>query len=398
MPAQRIAVRDGVHHAHWLCNSRDGQAVLAGAHASGVRPRCLCIDAGVEMYVARRGASYYLSRLPGTGFLHADDCPSNEAVNIFSAISVYADGTIAAGADTLHLLYKPNGPVQLLPSAVTIDGMLDLLLDLSDLNVLYAREERRWATVRGRLAEAAARVRINGGACVGDDLVVPEAFDRDTYDQHVLPALERRLAEPKEKVVCAPLKTIAATAHGWAVTFKHMPKLQFWAHKSVVADSEARAQGAFVACEADYPALCLAAIKPARHGAMFGISALAVRRVDHNYLPCQSAAEATLANALHQAGTPFMRPLRFDAPIDYPLADYAITDGPTPTAVLAMGAGPCEARERVRRLIFTMLSHAGDPVQVVNAAPDPRPPATTARRPAAALLGGSRQRGSPIGD
>ena len=51
---------------------------LAAAHAERHRPLCLCVDAGLEMYVARFGESFILKRMPYTGSLHAPGCPSYE--------------------------------------------------------------------------------------------------------------------------------------------------------------------------------------------------------------------------------------------------------------------------------------------------------------------------------
>ena len=51
---------------------------LAAAHAAHLRPLCLCLVRGIEMYVARLSDSFIVKRMPYTGSHHAPDCPSYE--------------------------------------------------------------------------------------------------------------------------------------------------------------------------------------------------------------------------------------------------------------------------------------------------------------------------------
>lgn len=96
---QRIAIGMGIHTAEWLVSTRAGQQLLKESHGTDRRPRCMCQPGGVEMYVGRRGQIFYLSRMPGSGFLHAANCASVEDNTLLSGALSYAPGAIIEGSD-----------------------------------------------------------------------------------------------------------------------------------------------------------------------------------------------------------------------------------------------------------------------------------------------------------
>jgi len=53
------------------------QDALARVYDSSERPRCMCVQGGVEMYVAKH-AEFVIKRMPGTGHLHHVACHSFE--------------------------------------------------------------------------------------------------------------------------------------------------------------------------------------------------------------------------------------------------------------------------------------------------------------------------------
>src|SRR5438477_13061229 len=53
------------------------QDALARVYDSSERPRCMCVQGGVEMYVAKH-AEFVIKRMPGTGHLHQVACHSFE--------------------------------------------------------------------------------------------------------------------------------------------------------------------------------------------------------------------------------------------------------------------------------------------------------------------------------
>ena len=54
------------------------QAALAEVYGGDERPSCLCVERGVEMYVAQH-SQLLIKRMPGTGPAHHPSCPSYDA-------------------------------------------------------------------------------------------------------------------------------------------------------------------------------------------------------------------------------------------------------------------------------------------------------------------------------
>ena len=161
---QRIAIGTGIHTAGWLVSTPAGQTILKDCPGTERRPRCLCRPGGVEMYVGRRGQVYYLSRMPGTGFLHADGCASVEDNTLLSGAHAYAAGAIIERADGMLQLAinldrreRPAAP----QTQLSIDGLLDLLIEQADLNRVQIGAEPR--TV-GALTEVWGEVLRAAGA------------------------------------------------------------------------------------------------------------------------------------------------------------------------------------------------------------------------------------------
>src|SRR3546814_1571612 len=56
----------------------DFEAALAAVYRGKDRPRCLCRQPGVEMYIARVQGKHILKRMPNTGSDHNPGCDSYE--------------------------------------------------------------------------------------------------------------------------------------------------------------------------------------------------------------------------------------------------------------------------------------------------------------------------------
>jgi hypothetical protein len=87
--------------------SPDFAEAIIDAHACHLRPRCMCMVEGVEMYVARLGEGYIVKRMPDTGSHHAPDCPSYEPPAEASGLGQVQGSAIsedpATGLTTLRL-------------------------------------------------------------------------------------------------------------------------------------------------------------------------------------------------------------------------------------------------------------------------------------------------------
>ena len=66
MEHQRFFVR-GTTYA---CGDPGLQRALELVYGSSERPRCMCVQGGVPMYIARHGNDYIVKRMPDSGAQH----------------------------------------------------------------------------------------------------------------------------------------------------------------------------------------------------------------------------------------------------------------------------------------------------------------------------------------
>ncbi len=365
---QRIEVGTGIHTAEWLVSTRAGQELLANCRKSDRRPRCMCVPGGVEMYVARRGNLYYLSRMPGTGFLHADDCDSVEDTSFFSGAGVYElgvivekdDGSLSIAAN-LDIRERMEEPI----AQVSIDGVLDLLMEQAVLNQIAAgADHRSWLSVRDRVLEAAAWIRL-GNHSLADSLFAPDRYSRDTGVSSV-PECESFLkAQAGHALIFAPLKELRLTTYSWQLVLKHLPWLRLWVAKEVAEAIEGRCGTPFFSTPPTY-ALCLVAARPGRREGNYTVTNLACLPTDANYFPCRNECEAAVARQLLETGKSLLRPLRFDSDPTQPLADFAIlTNGP-PDPVFVLSPPGNDELDSAKRSLASLMQRNHSRVQVFN--------------------------------
>lgn len=226
---------------------------IATAHAERSRPRCLCVDGGVEMYVARLARSdggFVAKRMPETGSQHATDCPSYEPPAELSGLGQLLGSAICedpqTGLTTLRLdfpLSKHPGRQQVPPSATGGDsaasdgtrlsllGLLHYLWDQAGLTRWHPGFEgkRNWATVRRHLLQAAEPMRV-GGTGLHTRLYVPEPFAveaRDAINARRLAQWQLAMATPgksqKLMVLIGEVKEIVPARFGFKAIVKHVP-------------------------------------------------------------------------------------------------------------------------------------------------------------------------------
>lgn len=365
---QRIEVGSGVHTAEWLVSTRAGQELLANCRKSDRRPRCMCVPGGVEMYVGRRGRLFYLSRMPGTGFLHADNCDSVEDTSFFSGAGAYGPGAILEKDDgclsiaaNLDIRERMEEPI----AEVSIDGVLDLLMEQSVLNQISAgADHRSWLSVRERVLEAAAWIRM-GNHSLADSLFAPERYSRDTGVSSVPDCESFLKAQAGHALIFAPLKELRLTTYSWQLVLKHLPGLRLWIAKEVAEEIEARCGTPYFGTPPTY-ALCLVAAKPGRREGNYTVTNLACLPTDANYFPCRNDREAAVARRLIEEGKSLLRPLRFDSDPAQPLADFAILSSGTPDPVFVLSPSGNDELDAAKRSLASLMQRNHSRVQVFN--------------------------------
>ena len=320
-PGQRIALGTGIHQLKWLEETRAGQEMLAASRQGNRRPRCMCVPGGIEMYIGRRGRLFYLSRMPGTGSLHADSCASGESTTLFSGIHAYAPGALVEQSDLNRI--SPDDPA------------------------------RTWSAVRGKLAEAAHWILL-GDQSLSQVLYLPESYDK-TRAVASLNACESFITTASKPVLlCAPLKDLSSSDYSWKVNLKHLPGLRLWVAKDVAAEIERRL-GTPVFSQPPRYSLCLALTKPGRRAGNYTVTNLALIATDHNYFPCQPEQVAQIAAELLASGHSLLRPLRFDCEPGHALADLALLDADDPVPVFVLSPSGIEALDLGKRRLANVM-------------------------------------------
>lgn len=350
---QRVALGEQAHQADWLRMTRTGQDALAIAHRAGLRPRCLCVAGGVEMYIAKRGSSFYLARMPGSGLLHSPDCPSVEDINLLSGADAYPNGVIAEQSDgTLQVNIEAD-------AGMSIDGLLDLLIELADLNVRRpAGAARTWRRVREELLRA-ARMVIAGGMRLDELLVMAEAFDRGRYQATRIKQETFLSVTDAPRLVCAPLREIRPSNYGWQVVLKHLPDTRFWLTRPASAALLARWGGTLSFDALPPHCMVLLRTRPGRKPGTFIVSDMALRRTDRRFMPCLSNLDEQVSDELATEDRGVMRPLRFDIPWGRALADYVLLDcAGEPVPVFVLDRSGCDELDAARRAAVAAFSHS----------------------------------------
>ena len=323
MSKQRILLNHQSHLLNFLLTSPAGQEALRTAYEDGVVPKCQCKASGVEMYISRRGNTYYLAKLPDSGFLHANDCPSGCAGGVISGLETYGHGALVYRDLKYRVFYtETRSFIDRLPTSCTIDGLLDLLIELAGMNTKYPNETSTWGTYFQKMREAAASIEVNGES-LADRLFVPQSFDTESADE-INAEIARRL-DPASQVrwVCAPMKAVLSSKYGWLIKLKHLGRHFFWVSSQASRLSTVRSTNPIDMSAPPEHAMCLLGIKPGRDPFNFNVTEFAIRPTDASLFPSSDRLNGLLNFLLGQRH-PVIRPLRYDAYPEHVMADFGL--------------------------------------------------------------------------
>ena len=358
------------------------EELLAGAYARREHPLCLCCHEGVAMYIARFGGRHILKRMPGTGPQHDVDCDSYEppaglsglaAVEGQAIVENIDDGTTAlklgfslskvagraapaAGESSEASEAKADG------ARLSLKAMLHFLWDRAGFNrwrpAMAGR--RNWAVVRKFLLDAAA-VSMAKGKPLAHSLYIPEMFDAKRED-----AIVRRRAELLSRaiqsngnrrslaILIGEVKEITPSRIGARLVVKHAPRFPFM----LAEDIERRVKKAFAVelalwnagVESHLIAAVTFGIDPA---GVATVESIALMTVNENWIPVETAYEATLVERLTKGGAGFVKSLRYNLPAAQPMASLVLPrEGGQSTAMyIVPDSADAAFRERLEELI-----------------------------------------------
>jgi hypothetical protein len=330
------------------------QHALAGVHDTPERPRCLCVQGGVEMYVAKHRL-FLVKRMPDSAQRHHPSCPSYEPEVAQSGLGeLIGDSVIEHAPDAIELRVdfpftrtpgKPSPRGERIEPAdiksprhrMTLRAVLHYLFERARLNhwIPAMEGKRNQGVVHKYLMEAAEDVTTKG-VRLAERLYVPEPFsesakgaiaERRRAKLAVLhspmeapdnPQLESSADDVTFKMILliGEFKTSEPAVQGRKVWVKHMPDTPLFIDSKAWERAERIygevLEGRDVDC-ARKPRAVMGALIYARRERIYQIHSLTLVLASDQWIPLEALYELPLINELVDRQRRFMKPLRYDA-------------------------------------------------------------------------------------
>ncbi len=316
------------------------QAALTEVYGTDDRPRCLCVDRGVEMYVAQH-AQLVIKRMPGTGAAHHPSCPSYEAPASETGLGdLLGEAVIERGPERVEVRLDfplshvsaprpvqaapaPSQSVSATPRRLSMRGLLHLLWDRAGFARWSPRMQgkRNWFVVRKYLLEAAAEIDAKG-APLASRLFIPDPFRPDAAEAlraRRLAFFEAlRLDGSGEHVplalLVAEVKDLVERGDGYAMVLKHLPDCALLLDSSTGRQLARRFERELLA-KAQQPDTRLivgCTLRPAEQG-LGHADTLAMMIVTSEWLPFEHLLERALLGELVRQARRFLKLLPYES-------------------------------------------------------------------------------------
>lgn len=326
------------------------QDALAQIYDTPERPRCLCVQGGVEMYVAKHRL-FLVKRMPDSAQRHHPSCPSYEPELTQSGLGeLIGDSVIEHAPDAIELrvdfpLARTFGPpvprgeraepteVKASRHRMTLRAVLHYLFERARLNhwVPAMEGKRNQGVIHKYLMEAAQDVTTKG-IRLAERLYVPEPFS-ESAKAAIAERRHAKLAvlhspvdlpeEPPERdlqfkmvLVIGEFKAVEPAVQGRKVWVKHMPDTPLLVDGKAWERAERLYGEVLEGRDADCarkPRAVIGALIYARREHVYQIHALTLMLVSDQWIPIEALHELPLINALVDQRRRFVKPLRYDA-------------------------------------------------------------------------------------
>lgn len=355
--------------------------LLEQAYKSKERPRCLCTDGGIEMYIAKIGDTYTLKRMPYSGQNHQPDCDSFEIPAELSGREAVLQKAISEDEDTgltslkfdfsLSKISTNSGvskgeareksTVQANPTKLSIRSLLHFLYEDAGLNKWTPKMhgKRSWFIIRKYLLQA-AQDKIAHKNPLGEFLLIPENFSID--DKVEITARRRQFLSKLNKkgnkqpmgILIGELKAIESARFGYKMLIKHMPDTPVYIDEAVfkrIKKVFSTELAFFHENEAIHLlTICTFTLSAAGNPQVDNISFMAV---DRNWLPFENIEELELLERLCTKQRSFIKGLRYNLVSDDVIASVLMTDtDDKPTAVYLVPLGAKESYYNALNIIL----------------------------------------------
>lgn len=368
---QHVAIGERV----FVLGDRDLQDALAEIHGTEHRPRCICVQGGVEMYVAHY-AEYLVKRMPGSGPRHSPSCPCYEPEPTQSGLGELLGRAIiehspesvelrvdfpltrAPGRGSGRREARETTDVRATASRMSLRAVMHFLFERAGFNRWFPslKGKRSQAVLHRYLLEAAEGVVLKGLA-LSERLYVPEQF-HEARKEEVAARRRAKLAilhHPDDDrqfrlaLVIGEYKKSEASAFGRRVWLRHMPDVPLFIDQQAWQRLERVYGSVLEAPNADLPIrlrVVIGCLVYARHEHVYQIDSASLLLATDDWIPIADVGEAGLVHALTEQSRHFIKPLRYDARYvaAFPCA-LLLDTGERPTPLHILGAF-LDAKER----------------------------------------------------
>lgn len=335
------------------------QAALAAIHETPERPRCLCVEGGVDLYISKRSTGFHLARMPGTGNQHHPTCPDYEpSPSVSGRGALMGDAIVEKSAELLEVhigfaLSKGTGkaiprgeptPPKDVHSAkrrLSLLSVLHLLYEDARLNRWYPGMEgmRNQGVLSKYLSETAEHLLVRGEP-LSRRLFVPEPFSSERKDE-IAARRREKLAflhstrggtEFPFGLIVGEFKEVQAGTAARKVIVKHMPDTPLHIEDKAWERAERVYRGLLEARDADVahkPRIIMAAVIYAKRENLYQIERLSLMLVSDQYVPLNDTHELPLLDKLQAERRVFLKPLQYDSPSSAAYANFILLDART---------------------------------------------------------------------
>ena len=328
------------------------QEALARIYGTPARPRCLCVDGGVEMYVSKF-QDFVIKRMPESGTEHAPTCPSYVLPPKESGIGeLLGEAIIDRGADGVELrldfpltryhgrsrayrLDEAREEVAVARKQLSLRGLLHYLWEQAGFNRWYPRMQgkRSYAVVRKFLLRACEPIETKG-LRLSERVFIPEAFQLDHAAQiarrhrEALSLLSSQEGQLQFKMMIAigELKDLRPTTLGYQLVLKHLPDCAFLLDQKAGDQTKRTFDSELIAWNAAQVRLVVACLIHARHEHCYQIDSLTVMMATAQWIPLDHVLEKDVAEKLVAERRAFIKPLRYEATRAGEFANFRLLD------------------------------------------------------------------------
>jgi hypothetical protein len=372
-----------INHQEYDSNSDDIQSILQQAYADKHRPKCLCVSAGVPLYIAKVNNSYILKRMPNTGGAHSPGCVSYEPPHELSGLGEVLGQAIQENPESGEVALKfdfaltKRGGKAPPPSSgkehdsvatdgkkLTLRGLLHYLYEQGKLNYWLPKERAtNWYFVRKQLLRAASDKSAKRQELT-KTLYIPETYNLDNKKDiqarrnEQLSHLNSKEGGQNLMIVIGEIKSIEKARYDYKLIAKHCPDYHFFMNEDV----HKRLNNRFIKelelwnlygdqCHLMF--ICTI-LKTASDLPL--IQEISVMLVNKHWIPFESKYEYEVIEEMMECKRQFIKGLRYNLPTSKPLASIVAVDTtPKPTAMYII---PSNESEQYTQSIEQMIEES----------------------------------------